>query len=832
MAHISANGANGHHLFNFHVNETSTDTANNTSTVAWSFNIEAIQNGWDFYTIGSTIKIVINGTTVYEQYAQRSFGGSGYTIWAEGTTTIPHNSDGTKSISFSFSYSQSSTANYTPGNASASGSMNLTTIPRYVNITSFTVSKRDETSVQYAYDSDATCDWAWYSKDNGSSWSNLPNSGVVSGLSANTTYKFKLRLRRKDSQLTTDSGAVSQTTYNYPHCTEAPNFTIGDTLSIKLYNPLKRSITVTMEGADGSSQTTGSYTGTSVSGFRNSDWAPFWYKSIPNSQSGTYKVKVNYGSIVKTTTGGTYTINSSVCTPTVGSISYEDTNTTVTGITGNNQHIVQNQSNLKVTYTKATAKNSASISNYTFVLNGVTKTNTSAGGTVDFGKVNSASNLTLTMTVTDSRGLTAKATKTITMLAHKAPSAIVTLKRLNNYEDETYLTVDGSISSVNSKNTMTIKYRYKVSGGSYNSYATINDNVKNTLSLDKNNAYIFNVVVTDAFGTTYNKEHVLEKGVFPLFIDTVLNSVGINGFPSKEKALEVFGELVLKKKLLMKNGFDGNSGIYNENNMPVVIDHTNNNISVNATGKLLFLGYTNTTGLNLLNGKVTVDADGKITLPQNKYFGTGGAIDANNSDIVKANCIFFADECSGVEGINFPKQNGDLTTTGGFENLRGYRGNLYYNNRIMQLGRSVIRTGRVDRPTLKLSTAWTKYVIPFNTTYVRLNYHSQLSRSGNTIVIGANCSRVMVSCQVCLYQGTVVSGEVDVTIHKNGNQVAWCTQAHHLSGMVITFSIPPTLIDVVEGDVLDVRIATGQSLNFTLLGDEGTGSSFTVEAIT
>jgi hypothetical protein len=53
--------------------------------------------------------------------------------------------------------------------------------------------------------------------------------------------------------------------------------------------------------------------------------------------------------------------------------------------------------------------------------------------------------------------------------------------------------------------------------------------------------YIFNIVVTDSFGSSYNKEHALGKGVFPLFIDTVLNSVGINCFPTKANSLEVNG---------------------------------------------------------------------------------------------------------------------------------------------------------------------------------------------------------------------------------------------------------------------------------------------------
>jgi hypothetical protein len=70
---------------------------------------------------------------------------------------------------------------------------------------------------------------------------------------------------------------------------------------------------------------------------------------------------------------------------------------------------------------------------------------------------------------------------------------------------------------------------------------TINDRQKYPLSLSKNDAYIFEIVVTDALGSTFTKEYVLNKGMFPLFIDTQKNSVGINCFPANENSLEVNG---------------------------------------------------------------------------------------------------------------------------------------------------------------------------------------------------------------------------------------------------------------------------------------------------
>ena len=50
-------------------------------------------------------------------------------------------------------------------------------------------------------------------------------------------------------------------------------------------------------------------------------------------------------------------------------ISYQDTNSSITAITGNNKHIVRNLSNLKVSISNATAKKSASMSKYELTFN-------------------------------------------------------------------------------------------------------------------------------------------------------------------------------------------------------------------------------------------------------------------------------------------------------------------------------------------------------------------------------------------------------------------------------------------------------------------------------
>lgn len=226
-------------------------------------------------------------------------------------------------------------------------------------------------------------------------------------------------------------------------------------------------------------------------------------------------------------------------------ITYKDSNSTTVAVTGNNQKLVQNLSNLLATITSATSKKSASISKYEATINGVTKTITSAGN-IDFGVINSANNLTLSVKVTDSRGNTATASKTVTFLAWVLPTAIISLKRKNNYEDQSYLTVNATYSSVDSKNSVTIKYQYKkTTESSYTALKTINNGSQENITLSKDYAWDFKIVITDKFGTTtYNT--VLAKGKFILFVDTKKLSVGVNCFPTKTESLEVNGVQVLE----------------------------------------------------------------------------------------------------------------------------------------------------------------------------------------------------------------------------------------------------------------------------------------------
>ena len=112
--------------------ENSTSQTNNTSSI--SYTLKLYSGSWDFslYKIGHSIKLAEKTVSSVERANanQYSIGTNSSITIASGTTTISHNSDGSKNMSVAFSIDMAKDS-WTPGRISVSGkSMALTTIPR------------------------------------------------------------------------------------------------------------------------------------------------------------------------------------------------------------------------------------------------------------------------------------------------------------------------------------------------------------------------------------------------------------------------------------------------------------------------------------------------------------------------------------------------------------------------------------------------------------------------------------------------------------------------------------------------------------------------------
>lgn len=137
MATFTGTGShNSNYTGTLTVTEQSYDIASNSSVVAYSLVLTG-NSGYYFQQTWVTTKVYVNGQVQdrYEQISMPSPSGnvSNYTI-CSGTTTVPHNNDGTKTISVYATISTPTTQTYLPGTVNVpsglNGSLTLTTIPR------------------------------------------------------------------------------------------------------------------------------------------------------------------------------------------------------------------------------------------------------------------------------------------------------------------------------------------------------------------------------------------------------------------------------------------------------------------------------------------------------------------------------------------------------------------------------------------------------------------------------------------------------------------------------------------------------------------------------
>lgn len=260
-------------------------------------------------------------------------------------------------------------------------------------------------------------------------------------------------------------------------------------------------------------------------------WSPAaatLYAQIPNSVSGYGTITCqtyNGNTLIGTTTAGFYAYAVKAnCVPTVdGTI--VDTNAATIAVTGNSSKLIRYISKPKVTLT-ATAKNNATIKSRQILnLGGLVADSTPYTFDTVYEKV-------WRLTAVDSRGYSATVEKTTDFLEYD-PAHIhkVSLKRTESTSTTAKATLEGfcfkgSFGAVS--NTLTLKYRYKTSAGSYGSYVSISGATWNAdgtftvsvniANLSLNEQYTFEFVAEDKLTSFVSDEIILTQGVGDLRI--------------------------------------------------------------------------------------------------------------------------------------------------------------------------------------------------------------------------------------------------------------------------------------------------------------------------
>ena len=516
-------------------------------------------------------KLIVNGETrMDESSGTRYYDGD---VVTSGDITITsYNGSGDAAFGASFEAGVGTTGS----NCSGSGSWQLDRIPRYANITSFSVSRIDETSVKYNWSTDVGVDYAWYSTNNGSSWHNLPVNNIITGLPAGTTFNFKLRVRRTDSQLTTDSATYTQSTYNYPYVSNvsSPNLIIGQEQTLKIYNPLSRTVTITMNkdnatGTELYSQTT---TGTTMTFTPDAETL---YESIPNDKTGNCVYSATYGTSVITTSVNTYTIDVNESKPLFSNFEYS---TNLSELTGNNDTIVNGETTTTFTISlanKAEARNGASIYKYRLECGGQKREITYSSTAAVVGSLPNCTNQVIKVTAIDSRGIETVVQKTITYYrAYSRPSfSSISTVRQDNIEAVTYLnfvvTYWNGNFGLNNNTISAFKYRVReLNSETWSNYFSGNPSYVTTSDgkATLENYLIHENGISGGFtpGKTYVVEVVVSDGIVTYELATTTSSstitggkvaisilqdddgeyhIGINGMPDLDYTLKVHGTI-------------------------------------------------------------------------------------------------------------------------------------------------------------------------------------------------------------------------------------------------------------------------------------------------
>ena len=569
---------------------------------------------------------------------------------------VPHSDNGSGSCYISGYCNGPSGTSMAGATVSGSQTVTLDKIARYLSITGFSIQTRQINKVVVKWSVSNPRDTTQYSL-NGGAWTGSATYGEsvasdqksgtfnITNLSPNTTYKLKIRCKRADSQLWTESSAITFTTYDYAKLTSVPNVNIGSSQKIVWTNPNNATTSLKLCKTNNSQIISyGTVTGTTKT---VTPTASTIYALTPNSN--TYKARY----IITTTQNGKtythskdFTFNVTNSNPTFNNFTYVDSNSSTVKLTGNNQYLIKKHSSVKATIStanKATAKNSATMKTYRLSVGTKTKdARYSSSANVSIELTNIDNNTIIVYAIDSRNNSTSKsiaAAKYITyediniknITLTRSDGGVgqkVTLKYNGYIWNSSFGTTNNAIKS--------IKYQYKktnsstwidgktaltpaLSGNSYSQTIEIQGDLAGE-GFARENSYNFRIIVSDKL-SSYTKEVTMASGI-PLYAYSRKGMAILGPYnESIEAALQVNGKINILEGGPGETGIIvGGKEILRGNDGSAVIS------SYSADGKILFRPNGNSAI------ETSVDKDGNLNVSKNIV--SKSLIKARNSESV------------------------------------------------------------------------------------------------------------------------------------------------------------------------------------------------------
>ena len=467
-------------------------TSGNYTIIDWKLQLIAGSAGKISSSASKKWSVTVNGTP-YSGTNTIGISNNATKTLANGSTKIPHDSDGKKTFSVSFSQQFDITFNSYVGTISGNASWTLNDIPRYANFSGTpALSDITQTSVKISWSANATCSKVEYllngsSKNTNSSLNASSGSYTYTGLSPNTSYTFAVKITRKDSGLVTNSSNATTTTLPIATITSSVSFNVGEDLILEFANSDKNESTVKLSVENDSGSWVDISTHTAPLGVSSFTLVLSDSSSVSKLTGYCQKrtemgVKVACGvTIDGTYYGNTYTGKAYITgsNPTFSGFSLINTDTTCTDILGNNTSTIQGMGNMQVkisTSDKAVAKNGATIIKYIAYLTvqdgtAIIKSSSALYSdtetvNIDLGTYSSSGNYTIHVYAIDSRDNTSSTvSKNFSIYPYHIPVPTINLHRLNDFEKEILLDLSITYSRVlvnnSAKNSIkSIEYRY------------------------------------------------------------------------------------------------------------------------------------------------------------------------------------------------------------------------------------------------------------------------------------------------------------------------------------------------------------------------------------